>query len=179
MRTEVQTINYLNPNGFLFSIQKAPEITYYIQEVEIPSLTSNPALTENPLVLNKMPGEKVEFGDLQITFKVDEDMANYLALVRWMIGLTYPESFDMYRSFLQLDQNQNSNSELYKGYSDINLTILNSSNLPNKTFTFVDAFPTNIGTLQVSSRNTDVPYITCTASFAYTYWKVDPGVLPV
>ena len=39
-------------------------------------------------------GEKLTFGDLTLTFLVDEDLSNYLEIQNWMRGLGFPESLD-------------------------------------------------------------------------------------
>jgi len=165
-------INPLNPNGFLFSISKLPELTFFVQDVELPSLSIGTVLQSSSVQDIKIPGETAEFGSLSVSFLVDEQFANYKAIYAWMVGLTYPENHDMYKAFLSSDKNANGYSELTKGYSDASLTILNSSNNPVQRITFVDTFPTSLSTLPFTSQSNDVQFLRATATFDYTYYTL-------
>ena len=164
-------INPLNPNGFLFSVTKLPELTFFVQDVELPSLTIGTIIQSSSVHDIKIPGETADYGSLTVSFLVDEQFANYKAIYAWMIGLTYPETHAIYTDFLASNKNENSYSELAKGYSDATLTILDSSNNPIQSITFVDAYPTSLSSLPFSSQNSDAQYLRATATFEYTYYK--------
>lgn len=165
-------INPLNPNGFIFSVSKLPELTFFVQDVDLPNLTIGVATQSSSVHDIKIPGETAEYGDLTVSFLVDEEFANYKAIYAWMIGLTYPEGHKIYTDFLNSDKNKNSYSELAKGYSDASLTILDSSNNPVQQFVFADAFPTSLSALEFSSQNTDVTFLRATATFSYSYYQL-------
>jgi len=167
-----EQINPLNPNGFLFSVQKLPDLSFFVQEAEIPQLSIGIATQASSVHDIKIPGETAEYSDLTVSFLVDEEFKNWTKIYEWMIGLTYPEGHQLYREFLELEKNAQSRTELAKGYSDATLTVLDSSNNPVRAITFVDAFPTSLSALPFSSQNTDVPYLRATATFAYTYYKL-------
>ena len=40
-----------------------------------------------------IPGDKMEFEDLNVRFLVDENLENYMEIQNWMRGLGFPESF--------------------------------------------------------------------------------------
>jgi hypothetical protein len=165
-------INPLNPNGFLFSVSKLPELTFFVQDVELPSLSIGTVIQSSSVQDIKIPGETADFGSLSVEFLVDEQFANYKAIYSWMVGLTYPETHDMYKAFLASAKNANSYSELAKGYSDASLTILDSSNNPVQRITFIDAFPTSLSTLPFTSQSSDVQFLRATATFDYTYYTL-------
>lgn len=165
-------INPLNPNGFLFSVSKLPELTFFVQDVELPSLSIGTATQASSVQDIKIPGETAEFGSLSIGFLVDEQFANYKAIYAWMVGLTYPETHDMYKAFLASAKNANAYSELAKGYSDASLTILNSNNNPVQRISFIDTFPTSLSTLPFTSQSSDVQFLRATATFDYTYYTL-------
>lgn len=166
-------INPLQTNGFLFGIQKLPELSYFCQEVTLPDLQAPPAEFENPLVVAPVPGEKLLFGDLTITFLVDEQMANYVAIHNWMVGLGFPESHQQYRNFISAHTNELAGNELLAGYSDGTLQILSSSNNVAKTIRFVDLFPTSLSSLQLQTTTMDTTYFASTATFRYTSYKFE------
>lgn len=165
-------INPLNPNGFLFSVSKLPELTFFVQDVELPSLTIGTIVQGSSVHDIKIPGETADYGSLTVSFLVDEEFANYKAIYAWMIGLTYPETHAIYTEFLASTKNSNSYSELSKGYSDASLTILDSSNNPVQRIIFVDAYPTSLSSLPFTSQSNDVQFLKATATFEYTFYKL-------
>jgi T4-like virus tail tube protein gp19 len=167
-----ENVNPLNPNGFLFSVQKLPEVTFFAQEVELPSISIGTITQASSVHDIKIPGETAEYGSLTLSFLVDEEFKNWKAIYAWMIGLSYPQNHEVYTRFLNSAKNANSYSELAKGYSDASLTILDSSNNPIQNITFVDAFPTSLSSLPFTSTNTDVNYMRASVTFDYTYYTL-------
>lgn len=166
-------INPLQSNGFMFGINKLPEISYFCQEVNLPDLQLPAADIGNPLVDVPVPGEKLSFGELSITFLIDDSMANYVAVHNWMIGLGFPESHTQYQAFISTRTNQLNNNELVAGFSDGTLQILNSSNNASRTVHFTDMFPTSLQSLQLQSTVNDTTYLAATATFRYTSYKFE------
>lgn len=165
-------INPLQSNGFLFAIQKLPELTYFCQEVVLPDLQAPPAEFDNPLVVTPIPGEKLSFGDFSATFLIDESMSNYIAVYNWMIGLGFPESHQQYANFISKNVNA-TGSELLSGYSDGTLQILNSSNNVSRTVHFVDMFPTSLSSITLVTTTQDTTYLAATATFRYTAYRFE------
>lgn len=166
-------ISTLNPNGFLFSIQKYPELTYFIQEVSLPNISLGQALQATSVHDIKVPGDTMEFADLSLNFLVDEKMENYVAIYNWMVGLGTPTSHALYTAYLNNIKNENSYTDVSKTVSDCILTVLSSDNQPIKKFTFVDAFPTDLSTITFQSTNTDVNYVVATLNMAYSYYIIE------
>ena len=81
-----EDVNPLMLTGFQFSVAKLPELTYWIQQTEIPSISLGSSETANPLVNIKHPGEKIEFAELQVQFLVDSQMKNWNSIFFWMRG---------------------------------------------------------------------------------------------
>ena len=44
-----------------------------------------------------VPGDKLCFGDLEITFLVDENLENYREIHGWMYGIGFPKEETIYR----------------------------------------------------------------------------------
>lgn len=166
-------INPLASNGFMFSILKLPEIQFFCQEANIPSIDAPAAQMETSLVLTPIPGDKLDFGDLSITFLIDEEMSNFTALHDWIIGLGFPESHAMYRNFISTRLNNLVTNELTAGYSDAVLQILNSSNNPIRTIRFVDVMPVSLSSLQLQSTTQETTYLAGQASFRYSFYKFE------
>jgi hypothetical protein len=144
-------------------------MVYFTQEVPLPGIALPRMEMDTPFTQIKVPGSKMEFEPLTINFLVDENMANYLAIFNWIAGLGHPQEFEQYTSF----QNRNPKfvmSELSKNFSDGTLNILGSNNTVVQTVLFVDLVPTALSGLTFATTNTDVTYITASATFEYTYF---------
>ena len=46
-----------------------------------------------------VPGDTIEFGDLQLRFLIDEDLGNYMEIQKWIRGLGFPESLNQFERF--------------------------------------------------------------------------------
>lgn len=167
------TISLLSPNGFLFGVQKYPELTYFLQEVQLPSIQMGESLQSTSLLDIKTPGDTLVFDDLQINFLVDERMDNYLAIQDWMFGLGFPIDHEQSIRYFASARNAQSRTPAAKMVSDCFLTILSSDNLPTRKFSFIDAFPTALSGISMQSTGNDVPYVVATLTMAYSYFTVD------
>ena len=163
-------INPLQSNGFMFSIQKLPDVKFFAQEVNLPGLGLPTADIDNPFAKTPLPGDKLDFADLDITFLVDESMNNYTAIYNWMVALGFPQMRSQYTTYMNQDP-INLYSELAKNYSDGTLQILNSSNQPVKTILFRDIVPVSLGSIVLQSTSSDTQYVAGQATFRYTYYE--------
>ena len=164
-----ENLNPLSPNGFQFVIQKIPEMVYFTQEVPLPGVSLPRMDMDTPFTQIKVPGSKMEFEPLTINFLVDENMTNYLAIFNWIAGLGHPQEFEQYTSFMNRSP-KFIMTESANNYSDGNLEILGSNNTVVQTVKFVDLIPTSLSGLTFATTNTDVTYITASATFEYTYF---------
>lgn len=169
-------INPLSPTGFMLSIQKLPGVSFFAQEVTLPSVDL-PAIDVNtPLSRLSISGEILSYGDLTINFLIDEEMKNYTAIYNWLKGLGFPKDHTQYTEFIEQQKNSNNaytKSENLVSFSDGTLAILGSNNAPVKSFTFVDLHPTSLSSLQFVANAQDVTYLIGTVTFRYTYFEIE------
>lgn len=166
------TINALSPNGFLFSIEKLPGVSFFAQQVNLPDLSIGAPEVGTSLSTMLMTGETLTYGSLNVQFLVDEKMDNFVAVHNWLVGLGFPQSHGQYEKFLA-DDGRPAQAELPKHYSDAVLAILGTNNKPVRSIRFIDAFPTNLDSIMFSSVNDDVQYIGGNATFRYSYYKFE------
>lgn len=165
-------LNFLSPNGFLFSVERLPTVSFFSQSISLPNLSLADIGQQTPLSRIAIPSDQLEFGPLVVPFIVDEQMKNYLEVFAWLRGLGFPEDYQQY-TVEQMTRAHMSNEDLPRNYSDATLTILSSNFMPVKTFRFVDCFPTSLDGISFSSANTDVQYATSSVTFNYSYFKID------
>jgi hypothetical protein len=159
--------NFLSPIDFRFSLKRSPQINYYVQSVSIPSLTAGFAPMSTPFHNLHISPDKLEYGDFTLTFRVDEEMASYLELYNWLLGITFPDNFDQYGALTTRDQGDNSGV-----YSDATLAILNSSKNVNIEVQFEDLFPVSLSEILMDVKSADINYVEATASFKYKSFTI-------
>jgi hypothetical protein len=160
--------NFLSPLNFKFVLKRAPHVNFFLQKINLPQVAITRAIEySNPLIVIPISGEHVSFSPLTISFKVDEDLQNYLEIFNWIKALgDYGRDGD-YRA-LQ-DASPGSDKGLV---SDISLMVLSSTKMPNYDITFMDAFPTSISAMTFNTTDSDVAYIEAQAEFRYTIFEV-------
>ena len=159
--------NFLSPLGFKFGLARSPNLNFNVQNVRIPGIQLGEVSTPTPFI--RIPNsDGVTFNPLSVTFRVSEDLDDYLEIHNWMTGLGAPESFDQYRAL------QNATPGNPQGiYSDITLLIMNSAMRSNIKVTFHDAFPISLGDLEFNTTDTDVVYMQCTVDFRYLKYNIE------
>lgn len=164
------SISPLNPNGFMFSITRIPEVSFFCQEVNLPSVSMQTPEIATPFASYPIAGDRVEFGDLNVQFLIDEKMENYKAVFNWLRGLGFPENNDQYTEQIR---SSNTTSEVSASYSDAVLSILGGGSIPVQVIRFVDVLPVSLDSLTFVSTNQDVQYSVGNATFKYAYYKFE------
>lgn len=164
-------LNLLNPAGFKFMVKKLPNCNYFLQGVTIPGITLPPTQQPTPFVSVPYPGDHIDYGVLNIRFKVDEDLTNYRELHSWIRGLGFPETLTEYGTLA----NHSKTSGLGL-VSDATILVTTGLKNPNIEFIFEDCFPISLGELSLQTTDSTINFLTCSASFRYTLFQV--AVLP-
>lgn len=160
--SEITNKNMLSPIGFQFSIQRLPTMNFFVQSVTLPGITVTTTDQPSPLKAIPIPGDKIEYSELEVNFKIDEDMRNYIEVFEWIRGLGFPDSTDQYKELA--DQPSYTGGGIY---SDASLTILTSAMNPNVRIEIRDLFPVSLTPIEMSALNSDIEYIEATATFRF------------
>ena len=178
---QIANRNYMSPLGFKLIITKTPKVDFLCQSANIPSISMGTAIQPSYLKDIPVPGDKVLYDDLTVSFLVDEKMENYLAIYKWMTGLGYPEFRAQYDQ-LKKDDNRTNRGVVDKGdpryfeFSDATLQVLNSNYKPSVLINFKDAFPIALSTLDFDVTTRDYNYFTAEVTFKYTIYNItDPS----
>ena len=190
--TNVQTrqpsiMDYASPVQFRFKCTKLPQVEFFCQKANIPAIRLGLAEQKTPLKDIPIPGDKITFSDLQISFLVDENLNNYKEIHDWILGLGFP---DRHQQFVDL---QASSSDRFPGsasasspretvpspssseggiYSDATLTVLNSKNIAKTEIRFYNVFPHNLSGLDYDIQSADIEYLTANVDFSYMYYEI-------
>jgi hypothetical protein len=159
--------NFLSPLNFSFQLKRAPYINFFVQKINLPSVSLDFPLQQTPFTNIPIAGEHVRYGDLNVTFKVDENLQNWFEIHNWIRSLGFPDNFGEY-SKIALNTISSGNGVL----SDITVLISDSVKNPNYSVTFRDAFPVSLSDLNFQTTDSSVDYITASASFRYILFDI-------
>jgi hypothetical protein len=163
-----ETYNTQQATQFRMVLRRAPSISYFCQRVDIPDMSLDAAVAPSPFVEDPHPGDHMSFGELDLSFKLDERLQNYMEVQRWMLGLGFPESFDQHAD---LERAAEEAPDLGLR-SDLTVNMLTSSRNASFSWTFVDAWPTYLGKLPMDSTLLDPTHVDVQVVFKYTYFTV-------
>jgi hypothetical protein len=167
-------MNYLSPLGFRFLLDRTPTTEYFIQSASIPSITLGEYTQDTPFANIPLPGSKLRFEPVDFSFRVDEDMKNYMELYEWLAGLGFPESFTQYSNFInQKRATSVAGDSAEDAYSDGSLIIMTSAQNPNVRLSFKSMIPISLSALTFDTRSSDVDYLEAQVTFAYTYYDIE------
>ena len=172
---EPSILDYASPIQFRFKCSKLPTVEFFCQTANIPGIGLGVADIETPLKNIPLPGDKVTYQDLSISFLVDENLENYKELHDWIIGLGAPQKHSQFSDFRALSTDRFSGSKpLPEGgmYADATLTVLNSKNIAVTEIRFQNIFPTSLGSLSYDVQASDVDYLSTSVDFSYMYYEI-------
>lgn len=154
----------LSPVGFSFNVKKLPEFNFFVQSVTLPGITL--PSTEQPTPFKKIPiyGDHIEYGDLSVSFKINEDLGNYIEIFDWITALGFPKEYPQYASIAERAK-QIAGEGIY---SDAYLMILSSNMQPVIRVDIEDLFPYALTDITMDSRDQDIEYVEATVSFKFT-----------
>jgi hypothetical protein len=166
MVDEVANKNFLSPLNFKFQLKRAPHVNFFIQTIVIPGISLPSVDTPNPFVKLPYAGDHLSYDELSFSFKVDEDLQNYLEIHNWLRyeGKLY---FEEYKELAAAPR--------YTGEglkSDISVSLLTSNRQANYEVVFKDAFPISLSSITLSTTTPDINYIEASASFRYLYFDI-------
>ena len=184
---EPSVLDYASPVQFRFKCSKLPTVEFFCQSANIPGISIGSASMPTGLKDIPIPGEKVSYQDLAISFLVDENLNNYKEIHDWIIALGFPQNHTQFADL------QAAGADRYPGstsgaivpetniavplaeggtYSDATLTVLNSKNIAVTEIRFDNIFPTSLGALSYDVQASDVNYLQSTVDFSYMYYEI-------
>lgn len=150
--------NFSQQNRFEMVFSVLPNITYTLNEVNLPGLNINNPTVSTVFNTVAYGADSASFDQLNVNFLVQEDMLNYFEIHDWMRAISFPDSF--------IDRNDLERFEGVESYGF--LTINNSYNRPIYRFHFKDIMPNTLTGLNLSASNAEE--IFASATFNYTIY---------
>ena len=179
--------DYASPVQFRFKCTKLPLVEFFVQSVNLPGINLGSAQQTNPLYDIPLPGDKITYASLDLSFVVDENLNNYKEIHDWILGLGFPSNHTQFQDLQTAGSDRfpgstrstaatgtNVPQPLNEGgiYSDATLTVLNSKNIAKTEIRFENLYPTSLGSLNYDVRATDVDYLNASVSFNYMNYDI-------
>ena len=191
MTTETSPLNrqpdkldYSSPTQFRFMINQLPKVQFFTTAANIPDISLGEAVIPTPYKDIPIMGDKITFGNLDVSFIVDEYLENYVSIHNWIIGIGFPKNRQQFSSFRSDTSNNPTSAKTVSTdrvgnatpdrgmYSDATLTILSNKNNPILEVRYSDLFPVSLSALSYSQDATDVTYQTAEISFRYKLYEI-------
>ena len=181
-------LDYAAATQFKFNIIKLPKVEFFCTAVNIPGITLGSTEQATPLVDIPIPGDKLTYSALSMTFMVDENLENYREIHGWLTGLGFPKNHTQFETLVNAGtdrfptatataKNRDAGRSEDQGYdvgayySDATLTILSSKNNPVLEVRFRDLYPTSLSGLSYDQQAGDTSYLTGDVSFSYNIYE--------
>ena len=135
-----------------------------------------------------IPGDKINYSTLDLSFLVDENLNNYKELHDWISGLGFPKNHQQFADLQATSADRFPGSTassaatgskqtpapLAEGgtYSDATLTVLSSKNIAKTEIRFSNVYPISLGSLSYDVKASDVDYLQVQASFGYLNYDI-------
>jgi len=185
-------LDYSSPTQFRFMIHQLPKVEFFTTAANIPDISLGELVIPTPYKQIPILGDQLTFGNLLVSFIVDEELANYKTIHDWMVGIGFPKSRQQFIDFRSSGSNTpqagaggNKSSgrmpdigDIGKPiadkafFSDATLTILTNKNNPTLEVRFADVFPVALSGLDYNQNVTDVEYLSATIDFRYKLYEM-------
>lgn len=180
-------LDFASPTQFRFTIQKLPEVQFFTQTINIPGVSVDGIIQPTALSQISIAGSDLSYEDLTVSFLIDEEYRNYQEVFNWLKGLAFPENHTQFQSLLA-DGSDRMPGSVSRGvqteagktkpatpdagiYSDATLTILSSKNNPQLELRFRDVYPKSLGSVSLTTQDTEVAYLVADVTFGYKYYE--------
>ena len=179
-------LDYNSPTQFKFGINQLPKVEFFTTAANIPDISLGELVIPTPYKNIPIVGNTLTYGNLDISFIVDEYLENYITIHNWLVGIGFPKDRQQFTDFRSTTSNTSSagsggNTDIGKVgktsadrpfYSDATLTVLSNKNNPIVEVRYSDMFPVSLSGLSYSQDATDVTYQTAEISFRYKLYEI-------
>ena len=180
--------DYAEPTKFRFGITKLPKVEFFVTQANIPGISLGQTSQPTPLKDIPIPGDKLDYDNLNISFLVDENLENYREIHGWLTGLGFPKDHSQFRSLVAAgtdryptSKDPGLNRELGSikkavqddggTYSDATLFVLSSKNNAALEVRFRDIYPISLSGLDYNQQESDISYLNASVTFAYKIYE--------
>jgi len=171
-----ENTNTLYGNHYKFAIDRLPDLTFYVQSVQTSTVTGEQLIQPNPFANIHHPGEKLQFGTINVSYLIDANFKNYFSLYYWMKGYGFPHSFDEVVQFRAKQKTLIGN--VRPTVHNVETTHAVLSILTPDTSAIIaeihydGLFPTELSALQFQTTDSDAPLLSTSCTFSCSTFDI-------
>jgi hypothetical protein len=182
LQRQPENFDLARPTQFRFDILKIPNTQYFATEVNLPGIAfSGDAIMNSRYKAMPFMGDTLDFSPMELSFNVQENLANWREIYNWMTGIGFPKSPQQYSDAIKDATEEKLNANPQKGgvtnpsvlTSDATLTILTGKNNPVIRVLFRNLYPTSLSGLQFDTKDTDSTTLTASVTFNYDLYEIE------
>lgn len=159
--------NPLLANYFEFILDRVPNMVYFCQSANLPGIMSQTDVQTTslgyPVII---PVGNFRFENLELTFKVDENLLNWLEIFGWM------RKIGNFGKSCESLPYSGSGGELTKTTSNASLLLTNSTYKPKIKVNFNNLFPVSLSGIQFSTALPESMEVVATVQFAFSGYDI-------
>jgi hypothetical protein len=172
--------NVLYGNHFRFVIEALPDLTFFAQSIQLPSVIATAVNRATPFTQVREVGDHLTYSSFDVSYLIDASFKTYTSVLWWLQGYGFPHSYDEVKAFRETRSEriaiprpvardlEKTNATLYILQPDTEKIIVEIQ--------FTDLFPTTLGQLDFKTTDSEAPQLLTTATFNCTMFDVVPAV---
>ena len=98
-------LDYSSPTQFKFGINQLPKVEFFTTAANIPDISLGELVIPTPYKNIPIVGNTLTFGNLDISFIVDEFLENYITIHNWLLGIGFPKDRQQFTDFRSTTSN--------------------------------------------------------------------------
>lgn len=163
-------------NHFRFVLVDLPDLSFFVQSVVLPDITSGVAKRPTPFTTIPEVGDHLEYNSLNVSYLVDNRFKSYFSLFYWLKGYGFPQSYDDIVNFnasrsARLGNPRPTLREMQKTTATLQI-MQPDTDTPTVEIVFTDVFPVALGQLTFETTASEPPALTTNVQFVYTDFDV-------
>jgi hypothetical protein len=167
----ITNTNLAQFSKFILAFDRLPWLQYFCQKVNLPGIQFGHTLQQTPFIDAPVPGDKMIYETLKVSFLVDEPLYGWTTIQDWIRGLAFPDTFQEYANLSMQQKIQMRGSR--PQYSDATLTVLTNKNNPVLTVQFKDLFPVQISSIDFDTELPATNIVTGEVAFMFTNYEIN------
>lgn len=175
-RNPVST-DLMQSTKFRVTFDYLPGMNFFCQSANLPGVSLTEVPVPTPFVDFFVPGEKIVYDTLNITFLIDEQLYAWTEIHDWVRGLTFPENFSEYFDLQKRGTIQTAKftpiQKIKPQYGQAVLSVYTNKNNPKFRVRFFDVFPTSLSSIIFNTQDTSENIAVADATFRFSYYQYE------
>lgn len=167
--------SFFHPKNFQITFDRIANTVFYCTQGNLPGMSIPALIQPTPLIDLRLPGNKLQFEPLVITFNVDDKLNTWLNIYDWIFSLS-GNTTNNYANLANTAVSSRGTPlwSVRPPYSDAALTVMTPKNNPLIRFHFYNCFPTTLTGLEFDTSKSADEQLRASATFVFDYYYPEP-----